>query len=81
MNQCKNILMLHDMALDYENYVTTDADHLWEKRAEMCKKDDPEVLREVIPALNTIIQDAEIYKNWILQELSEFTEEVTNEKN
>ncbi len=65
-----DISMLHDMALDLENYVITSADHLWEKRDEMYKKGDAEILREVIPALNAIIQDAEKYKAWILEQFS-----------
>ena len=63
-----DISTLYDMALDLENYVITSADHLWEKRHEMYKKGDAEILREVIPALNEIIQDAEKYKAWIMEQ-------------
>ncbi|MSS91285.1 hypothetical protein FYJ45_24530 [Eisenbergiella tayi] len=63
-----DISMLHDMALNFENYIEIDSEHLCEKRIEMYEKKDADILREVIPALNAIIYDAEKYKGWILEQ-------------
>ena len=66
MKLIKDIEKLHDMARIYESEIEIDIEHLNEKRIEMYEKKDADILREIIPGLNSIIEDAEEYKRWIL---------------
>lgn len=66
MKQCKDIEKLHNMALIYENEIEIDTAYLNEKRIEMYEQKDADILREIIPSLNSIIEDAEKYRSWIL---------------
>ena len=66
MKQCKDVEKLHNIALIYESEIEIDTEHLNEKRIEMYEKSDIDILQEVIPCLNSIIEDAEKYKSWIL---------------
>lgn len=68
MKKCKDISKLNDMALIYESEIEIDTEHLNEKRIEMYEKKDTDVLLEIIPGLNSIIEDAEAYKDWILRQ-------------
>lgn len=64
----KDIAQLHDDALDYERSIEIDVEILSETRLKMYKEKDAEILKQIVPALNTIIHDAERYKEWILNQ-------------
>lgn len=66
MKQCKGVEKLHNIARIYESEIEIDTEHLNEKRIEMYEKNDIDILQEVIPCLNSIIEDAEKYKSWLL---------------
>ncbi|MGL6199880.1 MAG: hypothetical protein ACRC3H_13210 [Lachnospiraceae bacterium] len=65
-----DLAKLHDDALDFEGEIFSDADLINEIRLKMWTERDPERLREVIPALNAMIEDAERYKEWLKTALS-----------
>lgn len=60
-----DLAKLHDDMLDYETDIASDTELLTVKRTLMYKHQDAEILKEVIPVLNTIIQDAQRYREWI----------------
>lgn len=64
----KDVAQLHDDALNYEQNIEIDVEMLSEARVRMWRENDVEILKQVVPALNTIIHDAERYKEWILKQ-------------
>lgn len=64
----KDLAQLHDDALDYEQSIEIDVEMLSETRLKMCRENDVEILKQIIPALNALIHDAERYKEWILKQ-------------
>lgn len=61
----KDLAKLHDDMLGYEEDIANDIELLTEKRVLMYKHQDAEVLKDVVPVLNAIIQDAQRYRDWI----------------
>lgn len=61
----KNLAKMHDDMLDYEADIVNNTELLTIKRALMYKHQDAEILKEVIPVLNDIIQDVQRYREWI----------------
>lgn len=64
----KDVAQLHDNALDYEQNIEIDVEMLSEARLKMYRENDAEILKQIVPALNTIIHDAERYREWILKQ-------------
>lgn len=64
----KDVAQLHDNALDYEQNIEIDVGMLSETRLKMYQEQDADILRLIIPALNTIIHDAERYREWVLKQ-------------
>lgn len=60
-----NLVELHDACMDYEIAILDDADMLIEKRNQAVRSRDKNVFKEIIPVLNSIIQDAELYKQFL----------------
>lgn len=58
---------LHDNCLEYELNIIDSADMLSERRIQACKSGDKESFKEIIPVLNSIIQDAKLYKQYLIE--------------
>jgi len=65
-----DLAKLHDDALDFEIEIAAGAELISKIRLKMSAEKDPARLREVIPALNAIINEADRYKEWIKSTLS-----------
>lgn len=63
-----NLVRLHDMALDFEIDIEQSFDAITDYRIKMIDKRDPQILKSIIPVLDTLIYEAQQYKEW-LQEL------------
>ena len=56
---------LHDEALDHEHSILEDVEMLSDLRVKMYDNKDKEVLKEIRPVLNAILQDTEKYIDWL----------------
>lgn len=64
----RDYAQLHDETLDYERDIEIDVEMLSKKRMQMYREKDIDILKEIVPVLNTLIHDAERYKEWILKQ-------------
>ncbi len=71
----KELAKIHDMCLEYELAIDSDVDMLAAKRIKAYESKDKEVFREILPALNAVIEDVEKYKDYILLDLVEVRKE------
>jgi len=68
--QVKELLKLHDTALEYDSDIQTTTDTIVEYRIKMVDKKDSQILKSIIPLLDTLIYEASQYKEW-LEELED----------
>lgn len=68
--QVKELLKLHDTALEYDSDIQTTTDTIVEYRIKMVDKKDRQILKSIIPLLDTLIYEASQYKEW-LEELED----------
>ena len=68
--QVKELLKLHDTALEYDSDIQTTTDTIVEYRIKMVDKKDRRILKSIIPLLDTLIYEANQYKEW-LEELED----------
>ena len=64
------LLKLHDTALEYDSDIQTTTDTIVEYRIKMVDKKDSQILKSIIPLLDTLIYEASQYKEW-LEELED----------
>ncbi len=69
-NNDKKLAELHDTALEYDTSIQTTTDTIAEYRVKMFIKKDSRILKSIIPLLDTLIYEANQYKDW-LEELEE----------
>lgn len=60
------LVEIHDNCLEYENDIQDSADMLVERRNKAYHSGEKELFKEIIPVLNSIIQDAELYKEYLI---------------
>lgn len=60
-----NLVELHDMALEYENDIVQSIDTVSEYRIKMLTKRNAEILKSILPVLDTLIYEAQQYKEWL----------------
>lgn len=60
------LVEIHDNCLEYENDIQDSADMLGERRNKAYHSGEKESFKEIIPVLNSIIQDAELYKEYLI---------------
>lgn len=64
------VAKLHDAALEYDINIQSTTDTIVEYRLKMFEKKDKKVLKSIIPLLDTLIYEANQYKEW-LEELGD----------
>lgn len=65
--QISELSKLYDTALEYDIDIQTTADTIVEYRVKMFNKKDSRILKSIIPLLDTLIYEANQYKEWIEQ--------------
>lgn len=65
----KDLAKLFDLALDYENDIITTVETIVECKKKMWEEKDERILKSIIPRLNTLIFQAEQYKEWLENEV------------
>lgn len=63
--QIKKLLELHGYALEYDSDIQTTTDTIVEYREKMFDKKDSRILISIIPLLDTLIYEANQYKEWL----------------
>lgn len=61
----RDLVKLHDMALDYENDIDASVDTIRNYRIKMIDKRNAEILKSIIPVLNILSYEIEQYKEWL----------------
>lgn len=56
---------IHDDALEYELNIISTAEELTERRVKAYKSGNIKAFKEIIPILESIKQDAELYKEYL----------------
>ena len=69
-NNYEKLAELHNTALEYDTGIQTTTDTIAEYRVKMFNKKDSRILKSIIPLLDTLIYEANQYKDW-LEELEE----------
>ena len=65
---------LHDDALEHEYSILGYTEQISDLRVKMYEEKDKEQLAYIIPALNSLIDEAEKYKEWIKEKVAEMNE-------
>ena len=65
--QIRELSKLYDTALEYDIDIQTTVDTIVEYRTKMFDKKDSRILKSIIPLLDTLIYEANQYKEWIEQ--------------
>ena len=65
----KNLSKIFDLALDYENDIIDTVETISEYKNKMLSKKDKCILESIIPLLETLIYEAEQYKEWLENEV------------
>lgn len=65
----KELAKLFDLALDYENDIITTVETIVEYKQKMWDKKDMRILKSIIPLLDTLVYEAEKYKEWLENEV------------
>ncbi len=65
--QIRELSKLYDTALEYDTDIQTTADTIVEYRTKMFDNKDSRILKSIIPLLDTLIYEANQYKEWIEQ--------------
>lgn len=61
----RDLVKLHDMALDYENDIDASVDTIRSYRIKMIDKRNAEILKSIIPVLDILSYEIEQYKEWL----------------
>ena len=67
----KDLAKLFDTTLVYENDIITTLETITEYKNKMWDKKDVHILKNIIPLLDTLIYEAEKYKEWLGNEVEE----------
>lgn len=60
-----DLAKLHDTALEYENDIDRSIDTIRNYRIKMIDKKDAEILKSIIPVLDILTCEIELYKEWL----------------
>lgn len=63
--QVKELISLYDTALEYDIDIQATVDTIVEYREKMFNKKDGRILKSIIPLLETLIYEANQYKDWL----------------
>ena len=63
--QAEELSKLHDRALEYDSDIQITTDTIVEYREKMFNKKDGRILKSIIPLLDTLIYEANKYKEWL----------------
>lgn len=69
MEKTNDIAQVHDWCLEYELEILSAVDSLTERRIAATRKKSIGDFKNIVPLLNTIIENAEIYKEYLEEDI------------